>query len=111
MPDVTRAEPPPTQPAASEDYPALVRAVAAAERRHTHIGDPLDRTVALTTLIRALQEQLELVAGERDQALIEVLAAHTHPSHRRLSTDLFLSRQRVDQLAAIARRGGRARRD
>lgn len=96
---------------ASDDYPSLVRAVAAAERRHTRIGNPLDRTVALTTLIRALQEPLELVAGERDAALTEVLAAHTHPSHRRLATDLYLSRQRVDQLARIARRGGRDRRE
>ena len=101
----------PDDPAPDSDaYPALVRAVAAAERRHTRITNPLDRTVALTTLIRALQEQLELVAGERDAALIEVLAAHTHPSHRRLATDLYLSRQRVDQLARIARAGGRDRR-
>ena len=95
---------------ASDDYPALVRAVAAAEHRHARISDPLERTLALTTLIRALQEQLELVSGERDAALAEVLGAAPHPSHRRLSRDLFLSRQRVDQLAAIARRGGRARR-
>jgi hypothetical protein len=62
----------------------------------------LDRTLALTTLIRALQEQLDLVAGERDRVPIEVLAARTHPSHRRLSRDLFLWRKRVDQLAKFA---------
>jgi hypothetical protein len=63
----------------------------------------------LTSLIRALHEQQELVAGD-DAALTEVAAAHTHPSHPRLATDLLLSRQRVDQLAPIARRGGRERR-
>jgi hypothetical protein len=88
----------------------LVRAVQAADRRHARIGDPLERTVAYSRLLRALQEQVEAVTAERDQALIEVLAARTHPSHRQLSRELVLSRQRVDQLAAIAARGGRPRR-
>lgn len=66
--------------------------------------------MALTSLIRALQEQLELVAGEGGAALIEVRAEGVHPPHRKLAGEVFLSRQRVDQLARIARRGGRARR-
>ena len=102
-------EPTPARPA-SDSYSALVRAVTAAEARHRRITDPLARTLALTELIRALQEQLELVAGERDAALSEVLTTRTHPSHRRLARDLHLSRQRIDQLALIARRGGRERR-
>lgn len=95
---------------ASDDNPALIRVVAAVERRQARIGGPLGRTVALTTLRRALSEHCELVASERDKALKDVLAAHTHPSHRRLAMDPCLSRYRMNQLAQIARRGGWERR-
>lgn len=72
----------PRAPLASDNDPAPV---TAAERLHARITDPIGRTLALTSLIRGRQEQLELVA-------------------------LLLSRQRVDQLARIVRRGGPGRR-
>ena len=97
-------------PGASVAYPALARSVTTAYNKHARIANPLERTVAYSELLRALQEQIEIVSAERDAALVEVLAAATHPSHRALARDLHLSRQRVDQLAAIARRGGRRRR-
>ena len=95
---------------ASQDYPALVRAVEAAARRHERIADPLVRAQAYARLLAALGEQVAWVAGDRDAALIEVLGEPAHPSHRALSGELGLSRQRVDQLARIARAGGRPRR-
>jgi ferredoxin len=71
---VTTPDDPDTVPRpASDAYPALVRAVQAVERRHAHVSDPLERTVAYSHLLRALQEQVEAVTAERDQALIEVL--------------------------------------
>ena len=93
------------------DYPALARAVHAAERRHTQLTSPLERAVAYGKLLRALGEHVTAVTAERDAALIEVLGQEGHPSHRNLARNLGLSRQRVDQLAAIAARGGRPRRD
>jgi hypothetical protein len=95
---------------ASEDYPALGCAVEAAARRHERIADPLARARAHARLLAALGEQVAWVAGDRDAALIEVLADAAHPSHRALSGELGLSRRRVDQLARIARAGGRPRR-
>lgn len=93
------------------DYRALARAVHAAERRHTQLAPPLERAVAYGNLLRALGEHVAAVTAERDAALIEVLGQEGHPSHRNLARNLGLSRQRVDQLAAIAARGGRPRRD
>jgi hypothetical protein len=93
------------------DYPALARAVHAAERRHSQLTSPLEQAVAYGKLLRALGEHVAAVTAERDAALIEVLEQEGHPSHRNLARNLGLSRQRVDQLAAIAARGGRPRRD
>jgi hypothetical protein len=94
-----------------DDYPALARAVHAAERRHAQLTSPLERAVSYGKLLRALGEHVAAITAERDAALIEVLGQEGHPSHRNLARNLGLSRQRVDQLAAIAARGGRPRRD
>jgi hypothetical protein len=97
-------------PSASNEYATLVRAVEAAARRHNRIPDPLERARALSELLAALGKQMALVTGDRDAALIELFRAGNYLSHRALSRDVGLSRQRVDQLAAHARAGGRPRR-
>lgn len=99
------------EPGDDHAYPTLARAVHAAERRHAQLASPLERAVAYGQLLRALGEHVTAVTAERDAALIEVLGQEGHPSHRNLARNLGLSRQRVDQLAAIAARGGRLRRD
>jgi hypothetical protein len=96
--------------AASDDYTAIEVAVQRAASRHKQIRDALAQAAAYGRLLAALHDQVVAVTAERDAALIEVLAEPDHPSHRALSRDLALSRQRVDQLAAIAARGGRPRR-
>lgn len=98
-----------TSPSAA--YPALVRAVEAATGKAARIVDPLERARALTALLAALGHETTLVTGDRDAAVAELLGSGSHPSHRALSRDLGLSRQRVDQLAAHGRRGGRPRRE
>lgn len=95
----------------SAPFPALVRAVEAAAGRAGRITDPLERARAFTALLAALGHETTLVAGDRDAALSDLLASGSHPSHRALSRDMSLSRQRIDQLAAHGRRGGRPRRD
>src|SRR5689334_17050645 len=102
MPGPQRATPPQS---GSVDYPALSRAVEAAVRRHARVTDPLERARALSVLLVALGEQVNAVTAERDAALIELFRSAEYPSHRALSTDLGLSRQRVDQLARHARAG------
>lgn len=99
-----------TREPASAGYPALARAVEAAARRHGRVKDPLERARALSVLLEALAEQVNWVTAERDAALIELFRSAEYPSHRALSTDLGLSRQRVDQLARHTRAGGRPRR-
>jgi hypothetical protein len=102
----------PTQTdAGTAEYPAVARSVRQAEQRHARLATPLERAAAYGRLLQALGEHVAEVTAERDAALIEVLSQDTHPSHRRLALDLGLSRQRVDQLAAIATRGGRPRRE
>jgi hypothetical protein len=86
---------------ASANYPALARAVEVAARRHDRIRDPLERARALSQVLAALSEQVNWVTADRDTALIDVFESGTH-----LSGDLGLSRQRVDQLAHIARAAG-----
>lgn len=96
--------------ASTAEYPAVARGVRPAEQRHSRLATPLERAVAYGRLLQALGGHVTEVTAERDAALIEVLSQDTHPSHRRLALDLGLSRQRVDQLAAITTRGGRPRR-
>jgi hypothetical protein len=105
VPGPRRVDPP--EPA---DYPSLARAVEAVVRRHGRVTDPLERARALSALLEALGEQVNTVTAERDAALIELFQSGEYPSHRALSTDLGLSRQRVDQLARHGRAGGRPRR-
>jgi hypothetical protein len=69
----------------------------------------LERATEYGELIAVLQEQVTAVTAERDAALMEVLSTPGRPSNRQLATRLGLSAQRVDQLAAIARQGGRPR--
>lgn len=94
----------------SDEYPGLVRVVNAVAQWHERIADPLERARAYAKLLAALGEQMAWVTAERDTALIDVLTADAPPSHRALSGNLGLSRQRVDQLARIAWVGGRPRR-
>lgn len=101
----------PSHSAPTAAYPAVARGVRQAEQRHAHLTTPLERAVAYGQLLQALGELVAEVTAERDAALIEVLTQHSHPSHRRLARELGLSRQRVDQLAAIVTRGGRPRRE
>ena len=108
---MTEAPDPLPAPSPSAAYPALARAVESAARTAARIADPLERARALTALLAALGHETTLVTGERDAAVAELLASGAHPSHRALSRDLGLSRQRVDQLAAHGRRGGRPRRE
>lgn len=93
------------------DYPVLAAVVHDAQQRHAQLESPIDRAVAYGRLLRALGEHVAAVTADRDAALIELLGQENHPSHRSLARDLGLSRQRVDQLAAIAARGGRPRRE
>jgi len=90
-------------------YAALARAVTAAVHTAMRRPDPYTRTRALTDLLAALHEQTVAVTAERDALLIAVLAEQGRPSNRALAADLGLSRQRIDQLAAHARVGGRPR--
>lgn len=90
-------------------YDAIGRTVAAAARAATRAGDELGKARALTDLLAALHEQVVAVAAERDAVLTAVLAEQPRPSNRALAADLGLSRQRVDQLAAQSRAGGRPR--
>lgn len=109
--DVTDPDSAPDQTRDDIEYSALARVVHAAEQRHAQLTSPLERAVSYGRLLRALGEHVAAVTAERDAALIEVLEQEGHPSHRNLARNLGLSRQRVDQLAAIAARGGRPRRD
>lgn len=83
---------------------------APSEQRHARLATPLERAVAYGWLLQALGQHVTEVTVERDAALTGVLSQDTHASHRQLALDLGLSRQRVDQLAAIATCGGRSRR-
>lgn len=87
----------------------MVEAIARATRRIGRRADPLERAVEYGELIAVLQEHVSLVAVERDAAITEVLSTVPGPSHRRLANRLGISAQRVDQLAKIARSGGRPR--
>ncbi len=109
--DVTDPDSAPDRTHDDVEYSALARVVRAAEQRHAQLPSPLERAVSYGRLLRALGEHVAAVTAERDAALIEVLEQEGHPSHRNLARNLGLSRQRVDQLAAIAARGGRPRRD
>ena len=100
---MTSAGPPPAL------YAALVRAVTAAVHAAMRRPDAYTRTRALTELLAAVHEQTVAVTAERDALLIDVLAEQGRPSNRALAADLGLSRQRIDQLAAHARAGGRPR--
>lgn len=91
-------------------YPALRRAVMQALARHSRIGDPVARAVALGELLGALHDEVLAVTAERDAALTEVLGLQDRPSNRALAAMLGISGQRVDRLSAIVRRGGRERR-
>lgn len=93
------------------EYPVLAGVVHDAQQRNAQLASPIDRAVAYGRLLRALGEHVAAVTADRDAALIELLGQEKHPSHRSLARDLGLSRQRVDQLAAIAARGGRPRRE
>jgi hypothetical protein len=93
-----------------EEFSRVSDAVTKVIRRLARRRDALDRAAGYGELLAALHEQVVTVTAERDAALVELLRAPAHPSHRSLATDLGLSRQRVDQLATIAARGGRARR-
>ncbi len=86
----------------------MVEAIARTMRRIGRRADPLERAVEYGELIAVLQEQVSLVAAERDSAITELLAAVPGMSHRQLAARLGISAQRVDQLAKIAR-GGRPR--
>lgn len=90
-------------------YDAIGRTVAAAARAATRTGDDLTKTRRLTELLAALHEQVVAVTAERDAVLTTVLAQQPRLSNRALASDLGLSRQRVDQLAAQSRAGGRPR--
>lgn len=83
----------------------MVEAIARATRRIGRRADPLERAVEYGELIAVLQEQVSLVAAERDAAITEVLGTVPGMSHRRLAARLGISAQRVDQLAKIARAG------
>jgi hypothetical protein len=87
----------------------VVEAIARASRRVGRRADPLERALGYGELIAELQDQVSLVAAERDAAITEVLATVPGMSHRRLAARLGVSAQRVDQLAKIARAGGRPR--
>lgn len=87
----------------------MVEAIARTTRRIGRGSDPLERAVQYGELIAALQEQVSLIAAERDAAITEVLATVPGMSHRQLAARLGISAQRVDQLAKIARAGGRPR--
>jgi len=87
----------------------MVEAIARTTRRIGRRADPLERAVEYGELIAVLQEQVSLVAAERDLAITKVLATVPGMSHRQLATQLGISAQRVDQLAKIARAGGRPR--
>jgi len=69
----------------------------------------MERAIGYSHIMAAMQEQLEWLAAERDATLIEIIAEHPSLSHRKLSPQLHMSRQRLDQLAKIARAGGRPR--
>lgn len=86
-------------------FPKIDAAIRREADRLARSGDAADSVVALSELIAFLQEQLTAVTVRRDELLVELLAET--PSHRRLAAQLGLSRQRVDQLAKLAR-GGRS---
>ena len=71
--------------------------------------DTFTRTRELTELLAVMHEQVLAVTAERDALLIAVLAQQPRLSNRALASNLGLSRQRIDQLAAPARAGGRPR--
>jgi len=95
---------------AADSHTAVARTVAAATRTAMRRPDTFARTRALTDLLAELHAQVVAVTAERDALLIELLGQQPRPSNRALAADLGLSRQRVDQLAAHARAGGRPRR-
>lgn len=87
----------------------MVTSIVRTSRRVSRHRDALERAIEYGELIGVLQEQVKAVTAERDAALIEVLSSPGRPSNRQLAARLGLSAQRVDQLAAIARQGGRPR--
>ena len=100
MPPRTRRDP----------FQDLIDEVRRLERDAVAEADPGARARALSRLLAVMAEQVVAVAAERDQAVIELLSAEGHRSHRALSKELGVSRQRVDQLARYAAAGGRPRR-
>jgi len=90
-------------------FSTVVEAIERASRRVGRRADPLERALGYGKLIAELQDQVTLVAAERDAAITEVLATVPGMSHRRLAARLGVFAQRVDQLAKIARAGGRPR--
>ena len=87
----------------------MVTTIMRTSRRVGRRRDALERAIEYGELIGVLQDQVKAVTAERDAALIDVLSMPGRPSNRQLATRLGLSAQRVDQLAAIARQGGRPR--
>lgn len=90
-------------------FAALAGAVAATHRRVLRHDDPVQRLRAFSELLRELQRHTVAVTAERDAELKRLLRRKNAPSHRELAEAVGVSRQRIDQLAAIAASGGRRR--
>ena len=93
-----------------DPFESLIAEVRRLEGLAVGDADAGARARALSQLISVLADQVMAVTAERDQAILELLSAEGHLSHRALSKELGVSRQRVDQLARYAEAGGRPRR-
>ena len=91
-----------TQPA----WPALPRAVDSVLERLARHDDPIEQARQLGDLLARLAEQVDRVTSRRDAVLIQILETE-QLSQRALAREFGLSHQRVSQLAAHARAGGR----
>jgi hypothetical protein len=95
--------------AEAREFPSIVEAITSASRRIARRAQPLDRALEYGELIATLQDRVAALAAERDAAIVEILTGPGRLSHRQLAARLGVSAQRVDQLARIAREGGRPR--